>query len=101
VDRGACVLYELYRAFPQAVQVILQALQKYGRLLADDGSAWYLSGAPPPPPAGTLSVSAPNGGEEWVIGTSGKFRWSWSNLAGNVKVELSRDGGGNGDFRIK
>jgi hypothetical protein len=30
------------------VQVILRALQKYGMILADNGSAWYLSGAPDP-----------------------------------------------------
>lgn len=30
---------------PQA-QVILQALKKYGMMLADNGSAWFLSGAP-------------------------------------------------------
>jgi hypothetical protein len=30
---------------PQA-QVILRALKKYGMILADNGSAWYLSGAP-------------------------------------------------------
>ncbi|MBZ5535397.1 MAG: S-layer homology domain-containing protein [Acidobacteriia bacterium] len=28
------------------VQVILRALKKYGMILADNGSAWYLSGAP-------------------------------------------------------
>jgi hypothetical protein len=28
------------------VQVILQALKQYGMILADNGSAWYLSGAP-------------------------------------------------------
>ena len=32
--------------FAQPVQVILRALQKYGMLLADNGSSWYLSGAP-------------------------------------------------------
>jgi hypothetical protein len=34
--------------FSQEVQVILRALQKYGMILADNGSAWYLSGAPDP-----------------------------------------------------
>ena len=34
--------------FSEAVQVILRALQKYGMLLADNGSAWYISGAPDP-----------------------------------------------------
>ena len=32
--------------FPPAVQVILQALKTYGMFLADNGSNWYVSGAP-------------------------------------------------------
>jgi hypothetical protein len=34
--------------FGPHVQVILRALKKYGMFLADNGSAWYLSGAPDP-----------------------------------------------------
>jgi hypothetical protein len=34
--------------FSPEVQVILRALKKYGMILADNGSAWYLSGAPDP-----------------------------------------------------
>jgi hypothetical protein len=32
--------------FSADVQVILRALKKYGMILADNGSAWYISGAP-------------------------------------------------------
>jgi hypothetical protein len=32
--------------FPAEVQVILRAMQKYGMMLADNGSGWYVSGAP-------------------------------------------------------
>jgi hypothetical protein len=32
--------------FSAPVQVILRAMKKYGILLADNGSAWYISGAP-------------------------------------------------------
>lgn len=32
--------------FPRSVQVILTALKKYGMFVADNGSNWYLSGAP-------------------------------------------------------
>jgi hypothetical protein len=32
--------------FPADVQVILQALKTYGMILADNGSAWYMSGVP-------------------------------------------------------
>jgi len=33
-------------SYPAPVQVILQALKTYGMILADNGSSWYLSGAP-------------------------------------------------------
>jgi hypothetical protein len=32
-------------SFPPRVQVILAALKKYGMILADNGSSWYISGA--------------------------------------------------------
>ena len=32
--------------FSSQVQVLLRALKKYGMILADNGSAWYISGAP-------------------------------------------------------
>ena len=35
-------------AYPHQVRVILTALQRYGMILADNGSAWYVSGAPDP-----------------------------------------------------
>ena len=32
--------------YPAEVQVILRALKKYGMILADNGSGWYVTGAP-------------------------------------------------------
>ena len=37
--------YNVSQFSPQA-RVIAQALKKYGLILADNGSAWYISGAP-------------------------------------------------------
>lgn len=34
--------------FPRSAQVILTALKKYGMLLADNGSDWFISGSPDP-----------------------------------------------------
>jgi hypothetical protein len=34
--------------FPPEVQVILRALQRYGLILADNGSNWFISGVPDP-----------------------------------------------------
>lgn len=35
-------------SYPQPVRVILQGLKDYGMFLADNGSPWYISGAPDP-----------------------------------------------------
>jgi len=32
--------------YPRQARVVLQALKRYGALVADNGSAWYVSGAP-------------------------------------------------------
>ncbi|MFN7980437.1 MAG: VCBS repeat-containing protein [Vicinamibacterales bacterium] len=34
--------------YPADVQTILKAMKKYGLILADNGSSWYISGAPDP-----------------------------------------------------
>jgi hypothetical protein len=34
------------QSFPASVQVILRALKKHGMILADNGSNWFVSGAP-------------------------------------------------------
>jgi len=34
--------------YSPAMQVILRAMKKYGMILADNGSSWYVSGAPDP-----------------------------------------------------
>ena len=35
-------------SFPRQARVVLRALQRYGMILADNGSPWYVSGAPSP-----------------------------------------------------
>ena len=34
--------------FPRQARVVLQALKEYGMIVADNGSDWYVSGAPDP-----------------------------------------------------
>jgi hypothetical protein len=34
--------------FPQQSRVLLEALKRYGMMVADNGSSWYISGAPDP-----------------------------------------------------
>jgi hypothetical protein len=35
-------------SFPPQARVVLEALERYGMILADNGSPWYISGAPDP-----------------------------------------------------
>jgi hypothetical protein len=35
-------------SFPRQARVVLQALKTYGMILADNGSSWYITGAPSP-----------------------------------------------------
>lgn len=35
-------------AFPPNVRVILRAMMRYGMFVADNGSGWFVSGAPDP-----------------------------------------------------
>jgi hypothetical protein len=44
-------------------------------------------------PAPTLTVTSPNGGETWTVGTTQSITWTSSNLTGNVKLEYSTNGG--------
>jgi hypothetical protein len=41
----------------------------------------------------TITITAPNGGESWDIGTRQNIVWKPEYISGNVKVELSRDSG--------
>ena len=42
---------------------------------------------------GSLNVTSPNGGEIWRIGSSHPIQWTSSGLTGNVKIQVSRNGG--------
>ncbi len=52
----------------------------------------WLTGASCPPPPKSITVSVPNGGEGWKIGTSQTISWTTTGSITNVKIELSRNG---------
>jgi hypothetical protein len=59
----------------------------------DDPSVLDISNANFTLGGGTITVTAPNGGETWTIGTVQAILWSSSWTGGTVKIELSRKGG--------
>jgi hypothetical protein len=59
--------------FPRQSRVVLRALKRYGALVADNGSAWYVSGAPSPgwDDDDLHSLHRVRGGDFEVVDTSG------------------------------
>jgi hypothetical protein len=47
---------------------------------------------PPPPPPPSLSVTAPAGGEQAMVGAMLELRWATGGGVGPVRIELSREG---------
>jgi hypothetical protein len=41
----------------------------------------------------TITVTAPNGAESWTAGTNQNITWTSVGITGNVKIQISRDGG--------
>ncbi len=41
----------------------------------------------------SVTVTVPNGGEDWTVGSIDTIRWSWTGSVGDVKIEYSTDGG--------
>ncbi|MCH8033843.1 MAG: VCBS repeat-containing protein, partial [Bacteroidetes bacterium] len=52
----------------------------------DDKIAWYENLAPP-----TISLTSPNGGEEWQAGSTQSITWA-DNIAENVQIDLYKGG---------
>jgi len=44
-------------------------------------------------PAITITVISPNGGEYWTIGSKQTINWTSAGVTGNVRIQLSRNGG--------
>ena len=42
---------------------------------------------------GSIAVTSPNGGEIWAIGSTRAITWTSSGFTGNVKIQVSRNGG--------
>jgi hypothetical protein len=48
---------------------------------------------PIPTPSASITVITPNGGEVWLVGSSQTIQWSSQSVTGNVKIQISHNGG--------
>jgi hypothetical protein len=44
-------------------------------------------------PAGSITVTSPNGGETWAAGSTRTITWNSTGVIGDVSIEVSRNGG--------
>ena len=56
-------------------------------------TGWTILGAQSTASCREITFISPNGGETWLIGSTQRIRWISSGKTGNVKIELSRNGG--------
>lgn len=55
---------------------------------ASDGPFTIQGGTIPPPPQMSITVVAPNGGEQWAAGSTQTIAWNYTNLTGEVSIGL-------------
>ncbi|HNT52593.1 MAG TPA: Ser-Thr-rich GPI-anchored membrane family protein, partial [Candidatus Syntrophosphaera sp.] len=53
-----------------------------------DGYFTITGDVPPPPPVPVLTLTAPNGGEQWTSGSTYDITWTYENVTGNVTLML-------------
>jgi len=46
----------------------------------------------PPPPTASITVTSPNGGENWELGSTHNVTWTSSGVSGNVGIKLFQNG---------
>lgn len=67
-------------------------------LVYKNGSMVYyvgiVAGGGPPPPDTTITVSSPNGGEQWQVGSSHNITWNTTGAVDEVDIHYSTDAGG-------
>lgn len=74
---------------PATSQALIRVTHRTLPALTDTSDALFTI----PQPA--LTVQSPNGGESVNLGSTLLITWASANLSGNVRIELSRDGGGS------
>ncbi len=74
-----------------SAEVKVRIISDYSAL-ANKESAVFTIGTPPTP---TITITAPNGGESWEIGTEQNITWTQQNIPGtdNIQIRLATDGG--------
>lgn len=80
--------YNWYVPNTPSTSCFLKVSDYYSNIIADSSDAVFTIAAPVP----SLTVTTPNGGENWIAGSSQYIYWNASNST-NVKLEYSLNGG--------
>ena len=78
---------------PETTQAVIRVKEQGAGDTYRDHSTGVFTIGSGPPPSGSITVTVPNGGEDWPIGSMQTIQWTSTGSIANVKIELSRDGG--------
>lgn len=84
--------YEWYVSLPASDKCLVQIYLGVSGTPADSSDTFFTILHADLP---SITVTAPNGGEEWIVGSTQNITWTSANLEGDVKIELSRNSGGD------
>jgi hypothetical protein len=73
---------------PTTSQALIKITSVTNAAVRDTSNAYFTIS-----PASSMTVLAPNGGEDWPTESAQTIQWSSVNVSGNVRIEVSRDGG--------
>ena len=73
--------------------IVLTGSTATGETVYGFGGQFAIAGSLPAPPTPTLTLTSPNGGENWTAGTAQAITWSSTDPQGYVLVQLEKDGG--------
>jgi hypothetical protein len=76
---------------PESTQCTIRIQSVGDADLRDDSNSTFTIGGAPPPPS--ITVTVPNGGQNWTVGSVQAIQWTSTGVTGNVMIEVSRDGG--------
>lgn len=80
-------------AFPNSTSCYIRIVDVDGAPVDTSNSAFTITGGTGGGEEGTITVTSPNGGEEWEMGSSHDITWTSTGTVGSVKLEYTTDNG--------
>lgn len=70
------------------IRVVIPSVTPTSILRFDESDGFFTISGNTPPPTATLTLTSPNGGENWEIGSTHDITWTSTNMTGSIRIDL-------------